>query len=517
MRTSKIILCSNIKLDKEYKNVLSYTESEMLALCNANKITESENFSFIKPNKNEIEVPFTYLQCLTANYIAFQNPTYANKWFFAFIDEIEYRNNSNTRIRFTVDVFSTWWDYWQPKACYIMREHVNDDTIGANTVPENLETGEYIANSVDYDTGLDTLRYVIQVTEWSNGGTPLATNFGGIPMTGGAYVCDSFQIVLNILTAYNTAGKMDAVYNVYCIPSTMITKTQGQEQYDGDSAPKNYTKTINKVNTVDGFTPRCNKLLTFPYQYMIVSNNNGSSNILHYERFSGNTCNFTIKGVPVVGGSIKVIPTNYDGGISEENGLMAGKFPTLNWSDDEYTNWLTQNGVNIGLGVASAGLTIVGGVGMLATGAGAVAGAGSIASGGLAIANQLGSIYQHSLQPNSAKGNTNGGDINVCSSKNGFFFTKMSIRSEMARVIDDYFYRYGYQVNKIKIPNQLGRENFNYVQIGSSENIGYVENGITASEMEEINNIYRRGVTIWHNHANLGDFSVTNGIVPSNN
>ena len=321
----------------------------------------------------------------------------------------------------------------------------------------------------------------------------------------------------NILTAYNVAGKIDAVYNVYCIPSTMITKTQGHEQYDGDSAPKNYTKTINKVNTLDGFTPRCNKLLTFPYQYMIISNNNGSSNILHYERFSGNTCNFTVKGVPVVGGSIKVIPTNYDGGISEENGLMAGKFPTLNWSDDEYTNWLTQNGVNIGLGVASAGLTIVGGVGMMATGAGAVAGAGSIASGGLAIANQLGSIYQHSLQPNSAKGNTNGGDINVCSSKNGFFFTKMSIRSEMARIIDDYFYRYGYQVNRIKIPNQLGRENFNYVQIGSSENIGYVENGITASEMEEINNIYRRGVTIWHNHTNLGDYSVTNGIVPASN
>ena len=72
---------------------------------------------------------------------------------------------------------------------------------------------------------------------------------------------------------------------------------------------------------------------------------------------------------------------------NEDEGLLAGKFPTLSWSKDEYTNWLTQNSVNIGLGVASNLITIIGGMG---------------------IANQLGEIYQHSLIPNSAKGNING-------------------------------------------------------------------------------------------------------------
>ena len=93
---------------------------------------------------------------------------------------------------------------------------------------------------------------------------------------------------------------------------------------------------------------------------------------------------------------------------NEDEGLMAGKFPTLSWSKDEYTNWLTQNSVNIGLGVASNLITIIGGMGQMATGGGSLTGAGAVVSGGMGIANQLGEIYQHSLIPNSAKGNING-------------------------------------------------------------------------------------------------------------
>ena len=37
---------------------------------------------------------------------------------------------------------------------------------------------------------------------------------------------------------------------------------------------------------------------------------------------------------------------------NEEEGIMAGKFPTLSWSEDLYTNWLTQNGVNLSVGIS---------------------------------------------------------------------------------------------------------------------------------------------------------------------
>ena len=61
------------------------------------------------------------------------------------------------------------------------------------------------------------------------------------------------------------------------------------------------------------------------------------------------------------------------------------------------------------------------------------------------------------------------------------------------------------------MPNLTGRAYWNYVEIGETEEIGY---GNTPSKyMDLINSACRSGVTIWHNHANLGDFSLNNTIV----
>lgn len=88
---------------------------------------------------------------------------------------------------------------------------------------------------------------------------------------------------------------------------------------------------------------------------------------------------------------------------------------------------------------------------------------------------------------------------------------------EYAAIIDDWFNRFGYKINRVKIPNQIGRRYWNYIQIGSSENIGYspsnASRSVPASSMEIINTIYRNGTTIWHDHANIGNYSLNNTIV----
>ena len=145
-RNSKVILAQGIKLDKTYKSVLCYTESQMLTLVQSNAITTILECSYIRDD-NSIELGVSYANCLKSNYLAFQNPDYSNKWFFAFIDKVEYISNAVSRIRFTVDVWSTWYDYWSTRACYVLRQHDNVDYAGRNTVPENLEHGEYIENT----------------------------------------------------------------------------------------------------------------------------------------------------------------------------------------------------------------------------------------------------------------------------------------------------------------------------------------------------------------------------------
>lgn len=507
----QLYLCKT-PLKNDYKNQLTFSNaSSQLSYFNGTIQHTFDNYTYVKKD-NSVNVGKNIDEIIDCNYLFYKNTGFTNKYYYCFITNMEYVNENCTRITFETDVFQTWYFSINYHPCFVEREHVNNDGIGTHTVPENLETGEYIVNSSDYYNGLDSLKYVIQCTEWSttDEDKPLATNFGGVYMAGGAYVCDTIREVVNILQAYAGRGKSDAVYNLYMIPASMITNTSGSLQYSGQSSPNTDTKQITKDNTINGYTPVNKKLLTFPYNYMLLSNNNGSSNILHYERFSGNTCNFTIKGVPTVGGSIKIVPTNYDNNLnSEEEGLIAGKLPTLNWSDDEYTNWLTQNSVNIGLGIASAGITIVGGVGMMATGGGALAGASSVISGGMAIANELGAIYQHSLQPNSAKGNVNAGDINVCDNKNGFYFYKMSIKEEYARIIDNYFSMFGYKINRVKVPNITGRSNWNYVKTIDCNFSG----NIPQTDLNIIKAMFNNGVTLWHNPSTIFNYNNSNNII----
>ena len=63
MKNSQIILCKNIKMDKNYNNVLNYSEADLLAICEANKLEKATNYSFVKPNGNTIDVSFSYENC----------------------------------------------------------------------------------------------------------------------------------------------------------------------------------------------------------------------------------------------------------------------------------------------------------------------------------------------------------------------------------------------------------------------------------------------------------------------
>lgn len=517
---SKLILVKNIKMDRNYINVLSYTEEQILNLCLANQINMAENYQFIRQT-GTIMAGFSYSECLQANYIAFQNPDYSNKWFFAWIDDVIYRSNKNTEISFTIDSWSTWFDYWQKQNCYVLRQNVSDDEPGNYTQPEGLETGEYITDEIIKLDELDDISYILQVSEWSDkeSNKPLATNYGGVYSVGGAYICPNITALVNILQSYQE-GRAEAILNVYMCPTAFINNTNTSLQYSGQTTPNYLQKNINKPDTINGYTPKNKKLLTFPYVFLNVSNNSGSVNTYMYELFESdesvpeNQVLFNVKGVPTVGASAKCVPFQYKVGNEKQNedeGILLGKYPTLSWSEDAYINWLTQNSVNIGMGVASNLLTILGGAGMIASGAGAGAGVSAILNGSLSIASQIGQIYQHSLTPNIAKGNTNGGDINSSSHTNTFYFYKMNIRKEYAQIIDDYFTRYGYKINKIVSPNIKTRSIFNYLEIGSKECIGY--GSVPTIYMNEINNACRSGVTIWHNHDNIGNYSLNNEII----
>ena len=539
-RNSKLILSKNIKLDKQYKEVLNYTELQMLDLLNSEEhlVNRDDKMSFLRENTNVISTGFSYSECLQANYIAFTNPDYSNKWFFAFVDDVIYVSDKVTEIYFTIDVMSTWFNKVDVEQCFVIREHTMNDTIGNNTLPENLELGEYVINDKER-IGLALNNYNICI-----GVSSIPANFPssitlGSRIYNGIYsglryfIFDEESSASKFIRGYDNERMAEAIYTIFLVPTAFIdtntctfySNVTIGNQTDiklGVYLPTNdpitlfSTRQVDVPTSLNSYVPKNAKLFTYPYSYMYITNNCGGDVIYNYEDFDNNLPVFGCDGTLCVGCSIKLYPRNYKKMPLDDNnkrvqysyGINAGKYPTCSWASDSFTNWITQNAVNVGLGLVGGAAVV--GAGFL-TGGTALAAAGMIGGGTMSIANTLNQIYQHTAVPEQAKGNTNSGDVVTSGHEMGFTLFKMSIKSQYAKIADEYFTRFGYKTNLTKVPNITGRTYFNYVQIADSEVIGYGE--VPNKYMDEINNIFRKGVTIWHDHSNIGDYTVNNSIV----
>lgn len=114
------------------------------------------------------------------------------------------------------------------------------------------------------------------------------------------------------------------------------------------------------------------------------------------------------------------------------------------------------------------------------------------------------------MLPNSVVGNTTA-DINWKIGGNNFFFRHLRAKNEYLKIVDDYFTRFGYKVNRLKTPNITGRAYFNYVEVSSSDDP--CSGSIPEKYLDEIIKAFRRGITIWHDASKIGDYSVNNSIV----
>lgn len=161
---SKIILAKGINVDRELKNVVDYTPTQMLNLMqdSSHFVASNNNYSFIR-STGTIQTEFSYSTVLQANYMAFQNTDYSTKWFFAWIDDVIYKGDNNTEIRYTVDSFTTFNKDLTYENCFVVREHVNDDTIGAHTIPENIDVGDVIAKDTSDFSDLAAANYLIAI------------------------------------------------------------------------------------------------------------------------------------------------------------------------------------------------------------------------------------------------------------------------------------------------------------------------------------------------------------------
>lgn len=500
-----------------------------------------------------------YDDLISYNYVMYRNDAYSDKWFYAFITDMQYSSDNMTLITIKTDVWQTWQFDLTFKPCLIDREHTNDDTVGKHTLPEGLELGEFVTNGSVRNFESSTWQVIVievsQIENDGDGGTLSCTwedgyahnktpTMNGLPRGTTPLIVEynssTAPQLEDVREIYDLAGLGESIVNVYPLPRELIgganlygyyvtltytptgggTPTEVQHVYIPNSTSSSInmgTHTFTKPTSIAGYVPKNNKLLTYPYCYFNISNNAGTSIPYHYEDFSTSDVNFKAEGAFCVGGSVKAIPQNYKRLSSSENALdysvTAAKYPTASWKSDSYTNWLTQNAVNMQIQwqstAVSAAVDIVGG-----SMAGGAAGAtlGTVAAGKEIIETAR---EQHiaktraNFVPDQVNGNVNAGDFVWSKYRSPFTYLPMCIKPEYSRPIDEFFSQYGYKCNRVKIPNITGRRNWNYVKTVGC----YIDGDIPQADMQEIKNMFDNGITLWHNPLFFANYNADNDII----
>ena len=139
MPNTDIVLCKNVPLDASYDHTVTFaSQAAQLAYFYSKAVKVIHENSYQRAMKNRLRIACTMEEAVQCNYLYFQNTSFENKTFYAFITGWEYINNVTTEITYELDVMQTFWFDIDLKACFVEREHSLTDVAGANTVPENI-------------------------------------------------------------------------------------------------------------------------------------------------------------------------------------------------------------------------------------------------------------------------------------------------------------------------------------------------------------------------------------------
>ena len=600
---SELRLFSGVPFDPRYEHSI-YWGFDMLERQNAYfDGLPSRNFTDFRHIRKDgeilVNIPYDHIVAEGYNYCCAINTHPYKRWYY-FITGKRYVSQQVTALQVELDVIQTYQFDWAIPACFVEREHVVDDTVGANLIDEGLELGEIISYASKEATDLDPLAIVIQssVELRANMKDPEGNALAIGTALNGTFVDNAYSgftlfAVHNTengaITIRDTLSKLDAagkdgssIVSMWMYPKIMLdvnnatshtmycfvaegeyvnirgtASTEGEvvgtlhrgdavtlveyEPTDGwysisspvrgyvmasylsaahpdthETPGTEWTDTIGSPVLVRGttqmmwdglgskkngtYTPRNQKLLTFPYKYLYVYNNTGNGAAYHYELFADDVPKFKIGGNLANDGCLRLIPQNYRGYANDnESGLTLTGFPTCAWTQDMYKIWMAQNANTQDLTIQSGTIQAAAGAASAAfsaftlDGAGVASGANMAYSGYKQIAGVMAARQDKMVQPPQAKG-VQSSNCNITLNQHHFVQSESGVTPEYAARLDQYFDMYGYQVNMVKVPEIMSRPMWNYVKTLGCVVLG----GIDAEDRRKIGAIFDKGITLWH-------------------
>lgn len=519
---SKIYICKDVYLNPSYNHSIFFESAEAQRTYFSGKVVRTfSDYTYLRKNKS-IRLPVPMDTAIEWNYLFFDNQTPGkSKTYFYFITDVQYINDNNTEIFIELDVMQTYAFDYQLQPCFIDREHSATDEVGENLVDEGLDVGELVT-SISWDTTLlDDLCVLIMSTvniPLSTHPTVHASRYNGI--FGGAAVygasMDHWQA---IGASLDDETVQLGVITIWMYPKALIALPES-ETWDSGVVTKAITGirelspfTISKPTTIaESYEPKNKKLLTYPYNFLYVTNNSGGSAVYHYEKFADpNKVTFDYRGAISPEASVRMVPRSYNGVINNfECGISLGQFPTCAWNEDSYKLWLAQNQNTQGLEYLTAGLTIAGGIAgiALSSGTGAVVGGGAVLHGLSQISQLMAQKADKEIVPPQAKG-ASSGSLNIANKKKNFSFQRKSVDVNQARRIDDYFSMFGYKTNCVKVPNRAVRENWTFTKTVDC----VIRGSLPKDDLTKIESVFNHGVTFWKDGDQIGNYNLSNNVL----
>ena len=332
-----------------------------------------ENYTYQRKD-GTIVVPGLYDDLRLYNYLIYQNGNTGNKakWIYCFITSLGYLNDNATSISFETDVIQTWRfeienNFMESYIAYEHRPQYYDTGDGVyrpciNTQPENLEIGTDLISDKQYliDINQSISFAVIGMTCDMSGkdsftnpqlGTPSQINYYILPFnrdTGtditelkvgsvngqNAIISGLSKILDAIRKNEKLVGKCVSIIVTNSIPGLVVENGQVVVKREcfgaaiqGDyrvltynakpmnSMIENDLRTFPETRVYDipafiGFT-EYTKLYTYPYSYLLISDNNGTTKVFKNELWQDmKNAQFICVGSPN-SSKINIVPLNY--------------------------------------------------------------------------------------------------------------------------------------------------------------------------------------------------------------
>lgn len=531
---SDIYILKGIEADRSFANVKYFASKQArdnYMLQADHIIYRGSALSYIK--QGSVRVGVSADSIYACNYLMYRNTAFGSRWFFAFIDSVEYVNNATSEIRFTIDSFQTWFYDCDLGQCFVEREHVLSDMIGEHTLNEGLDAGELVARS---DTKLTSFcNDVIYGCEFTLTDSQLDTiektglvisgpkTYGAV-MNGCSYAfTENSDLLLAFVNSIVNSGYTNSIQSIFTIPEALKPyKIVSVGSLPIPVPVDGYSGTINlpTLSTTFGrYTPKNNKLYTYPYSDYLIYSPTGSSFVLQPQFMTGDKT-LRLRANTTSRPTLQITPNNYKGaannmtiGYTLDYGIQ-GSFNYDSYqamiasygTDSSFTEFFKYTLPEITSGVSAITGAIGTGV-SIASGdiGGAISGIGGIASS----INNVGSAL---LAESKDKHDTT--KLSGSSGNNMLWQTKtlevycqvQNCKEEIARMIDDYFTMFGYKVNKMKVPNISGRKAWNYVKCQTLN----VTGDIPSDVVPFLESVFMSGVTFWK--TKIGDYSADNSL-----